>query len=259
VAGSRLPPLEARLDRELEHWRESAEERPGAFSATTLVHKLSEGLVLLEAVERRRAWFEQSGSILELGGGQGWASCLVKSMFPGAKVIASDVSADAVASVAEWERVAGVTLDGALACPSFDVPLPDASVDLVFTFQAAHHFGAHRRTLAEAWRLLRPGGALLYLHEPTAPEWIYGRAVARVNRKRSHIGHGVVEDVLVPSRLHGIAREIGFDASVAYTPTLTLRGRVEFLYYLALGKLRPLQRLLPCSADLVFEKPAPGP
>lgn len=257
MARGGLPPLETRLDRELAHWRESAEERPGAFSAATLVHKLSEGLVLLEAIDRRRAWFERSDAILELGAGQGWAACLVKSMFD-ARVIASDVSADAVASVPEWERVLGVGLDGALACPSFDVPLADASVDLVFTFQSAHHFGAHRRTLAEAWRLLRPGGAVLYLHEPTAPEWIYPRAVARVNRKRSGMGHGVVEDVLVPARLLELAREIGFDASIAYTPTLTLRGRVEFLYYLALGKLAPLQRVLPCTADLVFEKPARG-
>ncbi|MDQ3823156.1 MAG: class I SAM-dependent methyltransferase [Actinomycetota bacterium] len=252
---TRLPALETRIDRELEFWRESPTERPDAFGSATLVHKLSEGLVLLEAIDRQRRWFERSGSILELGAGQGWAACIVKSMFD-ARVIASDVSPDAVATVPEWERVIGVGLDDALACPSFEVPLPDESVDLVFAFQAAHHFGAHRRTLCEAWRLLQPGGAALYLYEPTAPEWLYAPAVSRANRKRAGMGHDVVEDVLVPSRLLRIAREVGFDASVAYTPSLTLRGRVEFLYYLALGVLKPLQRSLPCTADFVFEKPA---
>ncbi len=146
-------------------------------------------------------------------------------------------------------------LDRALACPSFDVPLEDESIDLVFTFQSAHHFGAHRRTLAEASRLLRPGGTAVYIHEPTSPEWIYSRAVARVNRKREGLGHQVVEDVLLPARLLEIGRELGFEVLVAYAPTLTLRGPTEFLYYLALRKLRPLQRWLPCTADVVFEKP----
>ena len=252
---ARLPALETRLLRELDHWRESPTERPGAFGVETLVHKLNEGRVLLEAVERHRCRFERARTILELGGGQGWAACLVKSMF-GSAVITSDVSGEAIATVPEWERVVDVALDGALACPSFDVPLDDASVDLVFAFQAAHHFGAQRRTLAEARRLLRPGGTALYLHEPTSPEWIYPRAVARVNRKRTGLGHQVVEDVLVPDRMVQIGRNLGFDVHVAYAPTLTQRGPTELLYYLALGKLRPLQRWLPCTADFVFERAA---
>ena len=250
-----LPPLATRIERELEHWRESPTERPGAFDVRTVVHKLSEGVVLLEAVERHRPHFERAQTILEVGSGQGWAACLVKGMFDSA-VIASDISAEAIATVPVWERLTAVSLDGALVCPSFDVPLGDETVDLVFTFQAAHHFGAHRRTLAEASRLLRPGGSVLYLQEPTCAGWIYSRAVARVNRKRAGYGHGVVEDVLVSSRLLEIGRSLGFDVSLTYAPTLTLRGPVEFLYYLALGKLKPLQRVLPCTADVVFEKPA---
>jgi SAM-dependent methyltransferase len=170
-------------------------------------------------------------------------------------VIVSDISVEAIATLPVWERLIDVSLDDALACPSFDVPLGAETVDLVFTFQAAHHFGAHRRTLAEAWRLLRPGGSVLYLQEPTSPEWVYHRAVARVNRKRAGYGHDVVEDVLVPSRLLALGRSLGFEASLSYAPTLTLRGPRESLYYLALSKLRPLQRWLPCTADLLFEKP----
>ena len=191
--------------------------------------------------------------MLELGGGQGWAACLVKSLF-GHRVIASDVSADAVGSVSIWESVFRVRVDGAVACPSYDVPLEDESVDLIFTFQAAHHFGAHRRTLAECRRLLRPNGLVLYLHEPTSQSWLYKRAVARVNHKRASYEHDVVEDVLVPAELLRIASDVGFNGSMAYTPTVTNRRPVEFLYYLALGRLTPLQRVLPCTADLVFRR-----
>jgi SAM-dependent methyltransferase len=248
---SDLPALTTRVERELEFWRTSPSEGPGVFAPRNLVHKLTEAQVLLEAFDRHHQRFESAEAILELGGGQGWAACLAKSLY-GCRVIASDVSPDAVASRSIWESVFRVRLDDALACPSYDVPLEDGSVDLIFAFQAAHHFGAHRRTIAECRRLLRPGGALLYLHEPTAPKWIYGRAVARVNNKRASYDHDVVEDVLVPRKLLRIASELGLEGSVAFTPTLANRRPVEFLYYLALGRLKPLQRVLPCTADFVF-------
>jgi SAM-dependent methyltransferase len=250
---SQFADLPTRAERELDHWRSSATERPGVFDPRNLVHKLTEAQALLEAVDRHREWFESAREVLELGGGQGWAACLVKSLFKG-RVTGSDLSPDAVASVSIWEDVFRVHLNEVLACPSYDVPLEDRSLDLIFTFQAAHHFGAHGRTLAECQRLLRPGGALLYLHEPTSPRWIYTRAVARVNNKRASYDHDVVEDVLVPSELLRIASELGLAGSMAFTPTLANRRPVEFLYYLALGKLRPLQRVLPCTADFVFRR-----
>ena len=52
-----------------------------------------------------------------------------------------------------------------------DVPLADASVDLVLLSQALHHAGEPSRALAEAHRILRPGGRVLVLdlrqHEET--------------------------------------------------------------------------------------------
>ena len=44
-----------------------------------------------------------------------------------------------------------------------DVPLPHASADLVLLSQALHHAERPDRALAEAFRLLRPGGRLLVL------------------------------------------------------------------------------------------------
>jgi SAM-dependent methyltransferase len=250
---SHFADLGTRAERELEHWRSSPTERPGVFDPRNVVHKCTEAQVLLDAVDRHRERFEAAEDLLELGGGQGWAACLVKSLFKG-RVIGSDLSADAVASVSIWENVFRVRLDEILACPSYEVPIENGSLDLIFTFQAAHHFGAHRRTLAECRRLLRPGGALLYLQEPSAPAWIYPRAVARVNKKRASYDHDVVEDVLVPSELLRVASELGLAGSVAFTPTLSNRQPVEFLYYLALGRLKPLQRALPCTADFLFRR-----
>ena len=43
------------------------------------------------------------------------------------------------------------------------VPLSDASVDIAIASQALHHAKEPARALAEAWRILRPGGRVLIL------------------------------------------------------------------------------------------------
>ena len=137
---------------------------------------MTEAGAFLEAFDRHLLHrFEAATTILELGAGQGWASCLTKVLLGGEhRFIVTDVSEEAVQSVAIWERAFDTRIDEARGSPSFDLGMPDESVDLVFCFQAAHHFGAHRRTLAEVSRVLRPGGACLYLHEPTTPSYLYG-------------------------------------------------------------------------------------
>ncbi|MGH8403223.1 MAG: class I SAM-dependent methyltransferase, partial [Gammaproteobacteria bacterium] len=42
------------------------------------------------------------------------------------------------------------------------LPLPDACVDLVFCHQTFHHLVHQERTLAEFYRILKPGGLLLF-------------------------------------------------------------------------------------------------
>ena len=183
---------------EIDAWRDAPTESPESDSVENLVNKLSDAQVFLEGLGRHRDLFLGASSILELGAGQGWASCIVKKMMgDGKRVVATDISPHAVASVWKWERVFSVKLDGALDCRSYEVPVPDSSVDLVFTFQAAHHFVAHKRTLREMHRILTGGGTCLYLHEPTCNQMFRATAHRRVNTK----GMPVPEDVLVYSRL----------------------------------------------------------
>jgi SAM-dependent methyltransferase len=220
-----------------------------------MVSKMTEAGAFLEAFDRYRSRFEQAKTIVELGAGQGWASCLAKALLEGEKhVVATDVSLEAVQSVSTWERVFQTKLDDTKACPSFELDFADVSVDLIFCFQSAHHFGAHRRTLTEVRRVLRPGGACLYLHEPTTPSYLYGRAVKRVNRKRASMSHDVVEDVIVTDRLLTIAAELGLRSTLRYSPTLTGRGEKQFLYFTVVGRLGRLQRFVPSTADFCFEK-----
>ena len=58
----------------------------------------------------------------------------------------------------------------------------------------------------EIARILKPGGKLVLLYEPSSPAPLYARARRRVNRNREH--DGVDEDVLVVSKLRKIADEL---------------------------------------------------
>jgi len=236
---------------EVDYWRESAEESPEANSLPNLLNKMAEAPDLFESVEHFRHRFESRGTILELGGGQGWASAIVKRLHPTSRVVATDISPYAIASLPKWEHIFGVQLDDSYACRSYETREADASVDCAFCFAAAHHFVAHRRTLAELYRILKPGGTAIYFHEPVCRRYLHRLAHWRVNRKRPE----VPEDVLVYPRLIELGREAGFEGRLHFAPSLVRRGTLETMYYLLLGKLPWLQHALPTTATFEFVKP----
>ena len=242
----------ARLqERELVHWRENPHERPESDSIFTIINKFGDAIILFDLLRRYGPVFERAGSMLELGAGQGWASCIVKHLFPNARVTVTDISADALAGVPKWERIFGVQVDEVRACRSYEIGAPDGSVDLIFCFASAHHFVAHRRTLAEISRVLAPGGDALYLFEVACRPFAHRWAKRRLNKMRP----AVPEDVLVYDNIAALARGLGLDCTVDFYPTLLRRRPLETIYYATLRAIPPLQRLLPCTINLRFSKP----
>lgn len=239
---------------EIDYWATSPTEAPDVDSLDSFTNKMQEARVFLEKLARFRPVFESAERILELGGGQCWTSTILKREYPDRVVIGSDIAPAAVASTPKWERIFGVPLDGRLACRAHEVPVASGSIDLVVVFASAHHFGAHRRTLVELERILRPGGHVLYLHEPACLDAFYPVAYRRVNRKRPVVR----EDVLRHRRLAELAGAAGLDIEVEPAPTTTARGAVETVYYLALSRLPGLRRVLPCTVDVLFSKPERG-
>src|SRR5258705_5668100 len=248
--------LSAKEQMEIRAWRDSPTENPHSDSPENLVNKLGDAAVFLESLDRHRALFEHAKEILEIGAGQGWAACIVRKKFDTARfVLSTDISPDAVAGGGQWERVFSTRLDGRIAMRSYEIPLADRSIDLIFAFAAAHHFAAHRRTIREIHRVLRPGGHCLYLHEPTCRQFIYPLAHSRVNGK----GMPVPEDVLIYAEFERLARETGLIISSQFDLSLTKRGPIETLYYGTLRRVGPLKHVLPCTRDILFMKPGPGP
>jgi len=235
---------------EVDFWRVSSTEKPESSAVENILNKCAEGRVLLHEFRKYSDLFNKASVILELGAGQAWASALAKREFPHLITYASDISPYAVSSVGKWEHVFSSKVDRVFACPSNKIPLGDESVDLVFCFQAAHHFRAHRTTLVEIRRVLRTKGVCLYLQEPCCPQFWYPVAYRRVNRKRP----GVPEDVIVHRKLVAIAEDIGLSARCYLVPHTLNRGPIETLYYAVLARVKPLTHFLPCSADFIFRK-----
>lgn len=237
--------------REIDFWATSELESPETFSIKSFVHKMAEAPILLDKLTERAAEFERADAILELGGGQGWASCILKSLYPEKRILCSDISKYALRSTPRWEEHLRARLDGVLTCRSYEIPLANESVDLVFCFQAAHHFRAHRETLAEVHRVLTDGGLCLYLYEPSCRPMIHGLATRRVNTRRPE----VPEDVLVYGDMLRFGEDAGFaESAMVFSPTVANRGPIQTVYYFVLSKIAFLQGVLPCTADYRFRK-----
>lgn len=235
-------------DVELRFWESSPTERPGANSLQNLLDKSAEARVFLQKLESFGHFFSSAGKILELGGGQGWAACIIKRLYPASHVTLTDISPAAIASVHVWEHAFGVRVDDAAACRSYETPFDSSSFDLIFAYEAAHHFRRHQRTLREVRRLLKDDGVAIYLHEPGCPNYIHAAAHYRVNRKRPE----VPEDVLRYREIEGLAREVGLDATTYFSTLRTNRRPIETIYYTVLHAVPPLQRILPCTVDIVM-------
>ncbi|MEM7757805.1 MAG: class I SAM-dependent methyltransferase [Cyanobacteria bacterium P01_A01_bin.40] len=240
-----------RIDREawLKHARSNTIDQ-GDF-LDHKINKLSAAKKFLDKVNKYKEIFSSSTSIIELGGGSCWASYIVKKLFPEAKVVGTDIAEAAIDSHKLWEPVINCKLDDVCSCTSYDIPFPDASFDLVFCFESAHHFGKHKRTLEEIKRILKPNGYALYLCEPGCRNYIYPLAHKRVNNKRGQ----VAEDVLVYRNIVSLAESAGLESQVIFAPSLIDRGPKETLYYYVMNVFPLLQQFLPCTVDFKFRKP----
>jgi SAM-dependent methyltransferase len=123
-----------------------------------------------------------SGEVLEIGSGSGAMAGELLKRFPELRVVATDYD-PAMVAVAQrtlarfGERVIVQRVDASV------LPFEDGRFDLVLSFAMLHHVGAWEGAVAEAIRVLRPGGKFL------GYDLIHSAPHRHGNQDRPHEGH----------------------------------------------------------------------
>ena len=105
--------------------------------------------------------------LLDAGCGQGRSFRLLRDAFAPSRIIGVD--ADQASLECSRREAARLALDVELAvndCAT--IQHADASVDVVFCHQTFHHLVEQEKALAEFWRVLKPGGWLLFAESTKA-------------------------------------------------------------------------------------------
>jgi SAM-dependent methyltransferase len=105
------------------------------------------------------AELREGETVLDLGSGGGIDVLLsARRVGPAGKAYGLDMTDEMLALARENQRAAGVENVEFLKGHIEDIPLPDASVDVIISNCVINLSGDKRRVLAEAFRVLKPGG-----------------------------------------------------------------------------------------------------
>jgi ubiquinone/menaquinone biosynthesis C-methylase UbiE len=201
---------------------------------------------------------ELSGTekVLEMGAAHGWASVILKRQYPDCYVVASDLVPDTIKHSTRYEKLLKTHLNEKWAFNCRDIPFQKETFDRIFTFASFHHFGDYgdySKSLEQMIKILKPQGKIFLLYEPSSPKYLYKFAFKRAN-KRNDID-GVDEDVLVPSKIEKIVRELGCEFRTELFPFYLYRENItSAAYYYLLSKLGVFQQLLVSTVNLIIEK-----
>jgi SAM-dependent methyltransferase len=152
-------------------------------------------------------------TVLDLGSGGGLDVLLsARRIAPGGTAYGLDASADMLALARHNATKAGVTNATFLPGHIEDVPLPDRHVDVVISNCVINLSTDKPRVIAEAFRVLRPGGRL-GISDVIAEEGL--DPVRRADAERQV---GCLNGALTPREYAGLLQAAGF-TDVTVTPT----------------------------------------
>ncbi len=244
--------LEEKEQSEINYWCKDGFESFKKFTKLNFLTKTRQCHHLDYKINKYLDLINSKKNILEIGAGQGWASCYLKKFYlPEAHFTVTDISPYALESLPYWQDVFQISIDNSFPAKSYQTDTPDQSFDLVFCYRSAHHFVLYEETLNELKRIIKEDGVIIFLYEPTCSRLLYPLHKYYVNK----IPHSSPEDVIVPSRIRKICKKIGLNYSNNYDAHQTIqRGIVLRTYFGFLKIFKFLQPLLPSSSDLVFTK-----
>jgi ubiquinone/menaquinone biosynthesis C-methylase UbiE len=115
-----------------------------------------------------------SGDVLEIGSGSGAMATELLRRFPDVRLTATDYD-DSMVEVARGRLCEFGDRVDVKQADATQLPFPDESFDAVLSFIMLHHVIDWEKALAEAVRVLRPGGRLLGfdLLDRPAMQWLH--------------------------------------------------------------------------------------
>jgi SAM-dependent methyltransferase len=176
--------------------------------------------------------------VLDIGSGPGYLACEMGSgVGPGGSVTGVDPSENMLSIARARPRPAGSALVEFRAGEATALPCAGNSFDVVTSTQVYEYVEDVPAALAEARRVLRPGGRLLVLDTDwDSIVWQSGDAGRMRRVLRAWDGH--LADPHLPRRLAGLLGEAGFSVTqvaaipllnVGYDPDTYSAGLIEFV------------------------------
>ena len=119
----------------------------------------------------REAKLLKGKHLLEIGCGMGYDS--LEFLKRGVRVTATDLTPNAVKMTLQHFAVEKVQAEEVRTANALDLPLEDNIFDAVWSNGVLHATGDTRRAIAEARRVLKPGGRAIISHFYRKPSWMY--------------------------------------------------------------------------------------
>ncbi|QBE65051.1 class I SAM-dependent methyltransferase [Pseudoduganella lutea] len=99
--------------------------------------------------------------VADVGCGYGRSLTKLHERFAPKRLIGMDIDPEMIEESGKEVAQHGIAAEF-VCCSSSNIALPDASVDLLFCHQTFHHLIDQERAIAEFFRVLKPGGVLLF-------------------------------------------------------------------------------------------------
>ena len=167
--------------------------------------------------------------VLDLGSGGGIDVILsARRVGPTGRAYGLDMTDDMLALARKNATEAGITNVEFLKGQIEAIPLPDASVDVIISNCVINLSGDKRRVLAEAFRVLKPGGRF------AVSDVVVRGEVPTAVRRSMELWIGCVAGALEESEFHRLLSEVGFTA-VEIEPTRMYKSKDARLFLTEAG------------------------
>jgi len=163
--------------------------------------------------------------VLDLGSGGGIDVLLsARRVGPAGKAYGLDMTDEMLALARENQRQAGIENVEFLRGEIEAIPLPDAAVDVIISNCVINLSGDKRRVLAEAFRVLRPGGRF------AVSDVVVRGSLPAALRRSLELWVGCVAGALEENEFKELLREAGFESpEIEPTRVYRLEDAREFL------------------------------